>query len=29
VALDMRAPLATFDQKLGKIAATLLSGVQQ
>ena len=26
-ALDIRAPLATFDQKLGKIAATLLSGV--
>jgi predicted nucleic acid-binding protein len=29
LALDIRAPLATFDQKLGKIAATLLSGVQR
>jgi len=29
LALEMSAPLATFDQKLGKIAAKLLSGAQQ
>ncbi len=29
LALDMRAPLATFDRKLGKIAAILLTGAQQ